>query len=348
MAELNIKLIHSERVIFPEGQQKYFLQRAQLILGLDSKSFSSLAGVHARSMTDWKREKYSMSFDGLKRICYKAKVMLPDNIQLKDPFWYVNKGSKLGGLASYSKYGRIGGNEEYRKGRWYEWWNREGKLRKNSIVSCLPIKIPPNSSELSELVGIVLGDGGITKGQLSITLNRFDDKDFSIYVRNLLENLFRVKSSVYERESVVNVVISRTELVKYMLSMGLKIGNKVKQQVEVPQWIKKSRDFSRSCIRGLFDTDGCFYVDRHKYQGKVYLNSGMNFTNRSLPILNFFKESLINFGFHPTQKTPFSIFLRVEKEIIRYFKEIGSSNPKHINKFNNYLNHKLGEVPKWT
>ena len=74
----------------------------------------------------------------------------------------------------------------------------------------------------------------------------------------------------------------------------------------------------------------------------------MNFTNRSLPILNFFKDNLIKLGFHPRQKTPFSIFLRIENEINRYFKEIGSSNPKHFSKFKKYFENKFGEVPKWT
>ena len=87
---------------------------------------------------------------------------------------------------------------------------------------------------------------------------------------------------------------------------------------------------------------------KHLYKNKQYLNCGMNFTNRSLPILYFFKNKLEKFNFHPTQKTKFSIFLRREKEIIQYFQKIGSSNPKHLKKFKNYFKNKYGEVPKWS
>ena len=73
----------------------------------------------------------------------------------------------------------------------------------------------------------------------------------------------------------------------------------------------------------------------------------MAFTNRLLPILLFFKSALEKLGFHPTQNTKFKVSLRKEKEILDYFKKIGSSNPKHLNKFYEYFQEKYGEVPKW-
>ena len=139
-------------------------------------------------------------------------------------------------------------------------------------------------------------------------------------------------------------MISRKKLIEFLIEKGLKIGNKVRQQVAVPKWISKSELFMKYCMRGLLDTDGCFYVDKHKYKDKIYLNCGINFTNRSLPILNFFRDNLVKFNYHPTQKTKFSIFLRREEEIIRYFKEIGSSNPKHLKKFQKYFDDKSGGV----
>ena len=136
----------------------------------------------------------------------------------------------------------------------------------------------------------------------------------------------------------MSVVISRAKIVKFFNNMGIPIGGKVRQQTDVPLWIKRSTKFTKFCLRGLFNTDGCFYVDKHRYKDKIYLNAGMNFTNRSLPILQFFKSCLERLGFHPTQNTKFSISLRKEKEIIRYFHEIRSSNPKHLDKFEHYFN----------
>lgn len=351
MAVLNIKNSkHYKRVIFPEGQQKDFLREIQTRLGFSLKKLANISGVHVRSMTDWKREKFSMSLPALKRLCQKAKVPLPKNIKIKDPFWYVNKGAKVGGFAVYQKYGRIGGDPEHRKKKWYEWWEREGKFKKHPIINVfLSINIPSKSPKLAEFIGIVLGDGSITPNQVSITLNKFDDRYFIKHVKNLFQELFKFDPSIYERkgENVVSLVVSRSKLVNFLVSVGLKIGGKVRQQVRVPYWIEKSEKFTKSCLRGLFDTDGCFYVDKHYYKGKVYYNCAMNFTNRSLPVLFFFKTKLEQFDFHPTHNTKFSISLRREDEIIQYFQIIGSSNLKHQNKIKEYLKNKSGEVPKW-
>jgi len=337
----------NSRVLFPAGSQKIFLSRLQSKLNVSLKDFSVVAGVCVRSMTDWKREKNSVSLSGLIALCKMANIELPKNVEIKDRFWYVERGSKLGGLASYKKYGPLGSiNEKYRKEKWLEWWEKKGKFNPNKCFIPKNVFLPEKSAQLSEFVGIILGDGGITKNQVSVTLNKVSDLEYSFYVKSLINNLFNVKVATYNHGTgcVVNIVVSRTRLVNFLLEMGLKIGNKVRQQAGIPEWICKSNLFTKFCMRGLLDTDGCFYVDKHRYKDKIYLNCGINFTNRSLPLLNFFRDNLVKFGYHPTQKTKFSIFLRREEEIVKYFKEIGSSNPKHLNKFNKYFNNKLGGV----
>ena len=122
----------------------------------------------------------------------------------------------------------------------------------------------------------------------------------------------------------------------------------MKKQIGIPKWINKNTDYKKFCLRGLFDTDGCFFVDRHHIKDAIYCNGGVNFVNRSLPILAFFKNTLEYFGFHPKQTTKFSIFLRKEKEVLRFFKEIGTSNSKHLKRFIEYYKNKYGRVPKWS
>ncbi len=341
---------HYQRVVFPRGEQNDFLDKVQSKLKLSIREFAKIAGICVRSMTDWKREKFSISLPALKKLCQKARIPLPKNIRIKNPFWYVYRGGKVGGSVVYKKYGRIGGNPEYRKKRWYEWWERVGRFNPNKYFVAKEITLPQKNTELAEFIGIILGDGGISSSQVTITLNKFSDRYFINYIKKLFYKLFRIRPAIYKRkrEKVASIVASRSELVKFLVDIGLKIGGKVRQQVEVPHWIEESQSFIKACLKGLFDTDGCFYTDRHLYKDKTYFNCGMNFTNRSLPILNFFKINLKKFGLHPTQKTEFSIFLRKEKDIIQYFKEIGSSNPKHLNKFKKYFKNRYGGVPKWS
>lgn len=60
---------------------------------------------------------------------------------------------------------------------------------------------PQKNEELAEFVGIMLGDGGITKRQVIVTLNPKTDKAYSIFVKKLMERLFKIKPSMfYEKE----------------------------------------------------------------------------------------------------------------------------------------------------
>jgi len=345
MAELNKK--YHKRVIFPEGEQTKFLNGIQLELDLSSGEISDILGVDSRTFRDWKREIYSISLDAANTLSEQSGISLPKDVEIKEPFWHTNRAGKLGWEAVIKKYGKFEGNPKYRKKKWQEWWRKEGQFKKHPfIATCLPFTVPKESPMLAEIFGIILGDGSITKNQITITLNRDDDEDFINYLAKLLEKVFDVKPSLGDHKgaNVKNLVISRKKLVEFLVRKGLKVGNKVKQQVSVPSWIRKSDIFTKFCMRGLLDTDGCFYIDKHRCKDKIYLNCGINFTNRSLPLLIFFKKNLTKLGYHPTQKTKFSIFLRREKEIIRYFSEIGSSNPKHSNKFKRYLEYKSGGV----
>ena len=120
MAELlNPKL--DERVIFPLGEQHKFLLKVANKLKPSWNELADNIGVHRRTFNDWKREKYSLPLSVFKRISVIAKLKIPKNIEIRDPYWYVYKGAKIGGIACIKKYGRIGGDPEYRKKKWYEW-----------------------------------------------------------------------------------------------------------------------------------------------------------------------------------------------------------------------------------
>ncbi|KKT82526.1 MAG: hypothetical protein UW79_C0005G0051 [Candidatus Yanofskybacteria bacterium GW2011_GWA2_44_9] len=338
------------RAIFKPKYQRAFLGLIKQSLKLDNQGVADMIGVSRRAVSDWQVEKFSIPLVAVKNLCKKAKLGVPKEIETRDRYWYTHGGGNAGGVEVYKKYGYIGGDPEYRKKKWYEWWDEKGKFNKNAITATLPIHIPRQSADLAEFFGILLGDGGISRRQVTVTVHKIDDKKYADYIKNLIKRLFKIVPSFYlsKKDNVIDIVVSRSELVKFLVNSGLPIGSKVRHQVDVPQWIKRSDKFSASCIRGLFDTDGCLYTDKHLIRGKSYLNCGMNFTNRSIPLLNFFRSKLEKLGYHPTQKTQFSIFLRREQEILRYFKEIGSKNFKCNNKLNEFLKYKYGEVPKWS
>lgn len=337
-----------QRVSLPKGKQTELINLVIKRSNLKTSDMAKSLKIHIRTLSDWRREKYTMSLPALRVVCKKLGTKMPHYARIKEPFWYTKLGAKKGWATVLKKYGRVPVNEEYRKEKWHEWWNKKGKFNENKYFVTRDIKEPKQDHHFAEFVGILLGDGCITKRQVSITLNKYDDKEYAHYISGLSRKLFGIAPSFYNQGSVWDLTISRTELVKFLICNGLFIGSKVRQQLGVPQWIQENDKLSKYCIRGLIDTDGSFYTEKHPHKNKVYCNCVINFTNRSIPLLKFVKTKLEKFGFNPRKGNQYNVCLGKEEQVSRYFKEIGSSNPKHYNKHRKFMKEKYGGVPKWS
>lgn len=339
MAELlNSKM--DKRVIFPAGEQHRFLLKTANKLKLSWAKLAEKIGVHKRTFNDWKRGKYSVPLRIVWILSRKAHISIPSNIELKDRYWYTTLGASAGAMAVLKKYGRVGGDPEYRKKKWYEWWGKEGRYRKHSIIGITkPIKKPHFSKELAEFVGIMIGDGGITKSQVIVSLNRQTEKPYSIFIRKLFKRLFKVKPSIYIRkdESTIGIVVSRTQLVAFCKSIGLKIGNKLKQNLDIPGWIRRKKVFKTSCIRGLIDTDGCLFNECHRINKKKYCYPRLSLVSYSRQLRSSVFGILKELGFSPKIRNNRSVQLGNQKDIVEYFKIIGTNNSNHRKRFKSFL-----------
>lgn len=337
------KIKQDKRVIFHKNKQFYFLDKARKKLNISWPLFAKKIKVNNRCLNDWKREKYSLPFNVLKRICKITGLKFPDDIEIRQPFWSVQKAGQVAGKNVYKKYGIIGGDPEYRKRKWYEWWEREGKYKINTINTVKSVTKPALSEELAEFVGVMLGDGSITQRQIAVTLNSRDDKKYGEFVFSLMKNLFKVPVGVSYREnhSTNTFVISRVELVRFFVEkLGLKIGSKIKHQVDIPEWIKLNKKYSIACLRGLMDTDGCVFNECHKINKinkKIYCYPRLSFVNYSRPLLVSVFNILKELNFDPKIRNNRSVQLEKKNEIIRYFEFIKSNNPKHLVRLNNFL-----------
>jgi len=329
------ELINSKRAFLPSKQQRQFINK--ILLKIPIKKAANLCNISERTIRDWRRGKFSMDLKSIQILSKLTKISLPKNIKTKNKYWYVNNGSSAGGLAVLKKYGRIGGDPENRKNKWYEWWEKEGKFKKHPIINVrLPIKKPQKTRELAELFGILIGDGGITQNQTTITLNSVDDKEYSNFVIKFIKKLFGVQPSIYHdtKDSVNNITISRTELVDFLHSLGLPIGNKIKQKIDIPKWIKINKKFLIACLRGLVDTDGC--VIKHSYivDGKKYNYKKLAFSSRSEPLIKSVYNFLKKIGLSARiTKDGKNVRIESKDDVKKYFKIIGSHNPKHLRRY---------------
>jgi len=324
----------SKRLAFPAGSQRSFLVACTQGLGLTHVATAELLSVSSRTLTDWKREKFLLPLTAAKKLAQGAGIPIPKHAQIREPYWYTTHSSSAGGIAVYKKYGHVGGDPERRKQKWYAWWKREGRFKPHPIINvALPIKKPRNSAELAEFVGVVLGDGGISKRQVVITLNHRDDSAYGIYVISLIKKLFGVRPKIYydSKDSVDNIVVSRSELVKFCTdALGLKIGSKVRQQVGVPSWVKRNRKFLIACVRGLIDTDGSVFTHRYRVNGKWYSYKKLAFANRSRPLLRSVFNIMKSIGLQPRLTDGVDVRLDSIADMRRYFIIVGSHNPKHL------------------
>lgn len=321
------------RLKFISGQQKIFLQQVQTESRLHLDKLAELARVVPRSYRDWRREKMNMTLTAGLKFQEMFKVTLPENPEVMVRRWkdYKYLLSKKGGIACYRKHGSPATIEGRKRGG----TKALAILRAKGIIPeakeyDLPKKF---SKELAELTGILLGDGGITIGQVVITLNSETDKDYVLFVNKLENQLFKAtaKNSKRNDSKAITICLNGVRLVEYLIKIGLKIGNKVKQQVDVPDWIKNSKEFRIACLRGLMDTDGGVFLHKYKVNGKIYDYKKICFTNRSVPLLVFVNDVLKEIGLTPKLLTKVEnkkVWLYNEQEVEEYLKTIGSHNSR--------------------
>lgn len=112
------------------------------------------------------------------------------------------------------------------------------------------------------------------------------------------------------------------------------IGNKLAKPLHVPKWVVKNKEFQRSFLRGLFDTDGCVYADRHIVKGINYIYPNVAITSHSKTLLKDVDSIFKNLGFKSTSRnTQKSVYLRGSIQIEKFFKEVGTHNSKHQKRF---------------
>lgn len=250
--------------------------------------------------------------------------------------------ARLGGLRRIQLHGNPGTPEGRAKGgrRAVAFFHSNpDRARELGFILRKEIKYPRRSKEPAELIGIILGDGGLPGNhQLTIAFNSRTDNEHARFMQELLHRLFKVSYHIHYRKGSngADIVVSSSNLVNCLVGQELKTGNKVKNQVDIPEWINRNTEYQKACLRGLIDTDGSFYSHKYNSGGKSYRYLKLCFTNRSKPLLNSvlqrFRQLNLKSYLHGNQ-----VFINSGSGIKKYFEEIGTHNPKHLNKIRKFL-----------
>lgn len=128
---------------------------------------------------------------------------------------------------------------------------------------------------LAELIGIILGDGNLYKhsrtDNLRIICNS-QDKFYIQHIVKLIKNIFKKEPSVIKRKNENTVVISLYQCA-IIRRLSLPAGNKITNNVGIPSWISLDKKYMVQCLKGLFETDGCFQEDKNNYTQYIELKN---------------------------------------------------------------------------
>lgn len=311
---------------------------------------AKMCGVSKRTLYDWKAGRHSIPLAIFERLVESAHMdkgkfrhrVLPN-------FWHTSFAGRKGALVHQERYGNLGTAEGRRRGGFASLKVHGGKS--TGFILKKPIIKPQKSEMLAELLGILFGDGHLSQYQVSVTTNLETDFKHAVFVKKLIQDLFSVSASILKRlpQNTVNILASSRALVEFISGLGMPVGNKLKRLLRIPAWILSRPVYKRAFIRGLFDTDGCIYLEVRRRKSKIYRYLGWTITSYSNPLLCDIVSVLSSLGFTPAHtETQRSVYLRKQEEVERYFSLIDTHNSKHRQRYRSFMERKNrhGEVPK--
>lgn len=228
------------------------------------------------------------------------------------------------------------------------WGKSKGGI--NSKGNTKKVKLPGDSIKLAEFYGIMLGDGNShrtkyyksrdnKRGVYMIRIvgdSRLDKIYLLNYVKPLMENLFDIRVKVgkfkpkeYFKNSknAMYIVSYGVRLVEFLEKKGFPPGDKIKNKLKIPDWIKEDSNYLRFCLRGLFDTDGSVYKLTKQNSHQISL------TSHNPPMLKDVMNGLISLGIICSKiSNGRKIYITKKSEIRKFLKLVGFSNDRHLKK----------------
>jgi hypothetical protein len=197
-----------------------------------------------------------------------------------------------------------------------------------------------------EFYGALLGDGWIGKYYNKkyekihwiVGFSGHSTKDrkyLSERISGIVFCLFERKGYLKVRpKNSIEFIFGHKELIEFMNErLGFPIGKK--GQISIDQKFAEEWRFLRYIVRGLFDTDGSFYLDKDpRYKAPYPI---VEITTISKKMRDQILGGLRNQGYRVIKHEK-GIRLKGVEQVERWFKEIDPKNEKHLLRYNLWLN----------
>ena len=318
------------RIIIPKEDSLKYFDKIYSTTPLTKEIIATDHDVSTKSVRDWRLGKHSFPKSIADQVQAKWNISLPTSAKIIDTIKLKKHISKLGGIARCKIHGSPGTKSGRSLGG-----KRSIEVQSKSNNNFKALKQFPRlnpSGKLAEFIGIALGDGSLTPSQIKVYSDT-NEKEYSYYVQQLMCELFGENPSMYFRSNVTEVCITGKQLVKKLTNKGLVVGSKIKHQIRIPRWIFKKQEWKYSVIRGLFDTDGCVFQDKHHINGRLYKSIGVTITTYSAPLKSDIIKILRQLNYHPSTTTKNQVMIRRKKEVVKFFRYCKPANQKHQRRY---------------
>jgi hypothetical protein len=202
-------------------------------------------------------------------------------------------------------------------------------------------KIDINSPLFLELYGTLLGDGWLSELSyeykkkiwlVGISGHSKLDNEYLMFIKTIIKKILNREASIkYKKDALaMEILVYHKYFVIFMnKEMGFPIGEK--KNLKITNEIAQDWNKIKHVIRGVFDTDGCFYFDKTPV-GRPYPCISIHM--RAPDLLSQIRKQLLSREFRVQLKDNNErLVLKGSKQIYKWMKEIGSHNQRHLSKY---------------
>lgn len=298
------------------------------------KELSEKLKINYRTIQNWK---YGLRYISEKFIPFNLNGSL-EIIDSQKENWGEIKGGHNTYQKILEKYGSI---EIVRRRKIAAQKSKEIRL-KNEKEFIIRLDDP----KFLEFYGVLLGDGWLSKFNIKnktlyvigISGDKRYDKEFYFYLKEVIRDIFNRNAYIREikHNNGMELKFSHKMLIKFMNEkINFPIGKKF--DLRIPDEIY-GLGFSNTkyILRGIFDTDGCFYFDKDP-AGKPYPTISIEMKEHIL--IKQLYDLLIKEGFKVSYRIGKNnklgtdrITLKGNVQLKKWMDSIGSSNLRHLRK----------------
>ncbi len=301
-------------------------------LDLSLEELSGRTGSKPRAIKNWRTGNCTMPLSFFHKLCAIEPEI--ENFLKEGKGLDRNWGSVLGGTNVI-------------KGLTKQEMKKRMQKARSHITSKFPDTetIDLSNPEALEFYGAVMGDGCVSRyligpgnrhrTEVRITGNAMKDREYlNGILAPMLNRLFKTNVNVRKRRgaNVVDLVSCASHVSSWLIKQGFPIGKKGKG-LQIPQSIMSlPNEKINHLIRGLLDTDGCVAARKDEGYKYPYIFIWTISGKLRKQIKMILREQGIPAYIHGD-----TVVVRGCNNFKKWFKKIGSSNPRNLNKYHEWL-----------